>query len=278
MIKLVSVVIPVYKATLSDNERISLEQCARILGNKYDIILVCPNSLDVENYNIILKSFDICYSTCRFEDTYFQGIEGYNNLMISKCFYERFVDYQYILIYQLDAYIFKDELEYWCRLNYDYIGAPMINDSQTDDMSLSYYVGGNGGFSLRKISKFMDYFNGCRNVYTPAQIAKRINLWKKPHTRIFLWILMCFGYHNKPLTISYRNRWSWNEDLIWSQILAESNYSFRQPIQTEAAKFAFERYPSRLYSTISSLPFGCHAWARYEYDTFWNNFIPKYLK
>ena len=49
-----------------------------------------------------------------FEDEYFKGISGYNRLMMSEVFYRRFIGYEYILIYQLDAYIFKDELKKWC--------------------------------------------------------------------------------------------------------------------------------------------------------------------
>jgi hypothetical protein len=33
---------------------------------------------------------------------------------LSASFYERFLDTKYILIYQLDAFVFKDELQEWC--------------------------------------------------------------------------------------------------------------------------------------------------------------------
>jgi hypothetical protein len=39
--------------------------------------------------------------------------------MKSKQFYERFVAYDYMLIYQLDAYVFKDELDDWSAKGYD---------------------------------------------------------------------------------------------------------------------------------------------------------------
>ena len=33
-----------------------------------------------------------------------------------------------MLIYQLDAFVFQDDLAYWCQQNYDYIGAPWLRD------------------------------------------------------------------------------------------------------------------------------------------------------
>ena len=51
------------------------------------------------------------------------------NLMLSPFFYESFLDFKYVLIHQLDVFIFKDELNYWCNQNYDYIGAPWFKDS-----------------------------------------------------------------------------------------------------------------------------------------------------
>jgi len=44
--------------------------------------------------------------------------------MMSPAFYDAFKAFDYILIYQLDAFVFRDELEYFCSLGYDYIGAP----------------------------------------------------------------------------------------------------------------------------------------------------------
>jgi hypothetical protein len=61
-----------------------------------------------------------------FPKRYFENIEGYNELLLSASFYERFLDTKYILIYQLDAFFFKDELQEWCDRGYDYIGAPWI--------------------------------------------------------------------------------------------------------------------------------------------------------
>ncbi len=43
--------------------------------------------------------------------------------MMDNTFYKQFLNYEYILIYQLDAFVFKDELNY-CSQGIDYVGAP----------------------------------------------------------------------------------------------------------------------------------------------------------
>lgn len=44
--------------------------------------------------------------------------------MLSAEFYERFLAWDYILLCQTDAFVFRDELADWCARGYDYIGAP----------------------------------------------------------------------------------------------------------------------------------------------------------
>lgn len=45
--------------------------------------------------------------------------------MLSAEFYDRFAAYEYVLIYQLDAFVFADRLAEFCQMGYDYIGAPV---------------------------------------------------------------------------------------------------------------------------------------------------------
>lgn len=43
------------------------------------------------------------------------GIAGYNQMMLSREFYQLFNDTEYLLICHTDAWIFRDELEDWCK-------------------------------------------------------------------------------------------------------------------------------------------------------------------
>jgi hypothetical protein len=47
---------------------------------------------------------------------------------LSEEFYQAFTDFEFMLIYQLDAFVFRDELADWCRSGYEYIGAPWLRD------------------------------------------------------------------------------------------------------------------------------------------------------
>lgn len=265
------IVIPIYREP-SCEELISLNSCCRVLS-KYKICFVAPNGLQLTSYESIMKSYGLSFQVEFFNKSFFEGISGYNSLLLSVEFYLRFIQYDYMLICQPDAYVFEDKLEYWCEQGYDYIGAPLIG-KYTDNKfyrEMPMRVG-NGGFSLRKISKYLDFFNGKKNVFTSKQIIKNINLWKKPHTRFFVWFLMLCGWRNKPNNVA--QHWRHNEDDFWSGYLDNSNYSLSKPEPIEALNFAFERFPSEMYNlNRNKLPFGCHAWEKYEFESFWKQYI-----
>src|ERR1035438_315900 len=100
----VAVIIPFYQDSLSEYEIIALEQCEKVL-HAYPKIAIKPQSLVLPEAT---KKYNFS-NEVSFEDKYFEGIKGYNSLMLSELFYSKFLDYEYILIYQLDAFVFKDE-------------------------------------------------------------------------------------------------------------------------------------------------------------------------
>ena len=67
-----------------------------------------------------------------------------------------------MLIVQTDAWIFKDELQKWCNMEYDYIGAPWchlcknVHNCNYEEVADQKSIVGNGGLSLRYIKKFQD--------------------------------------------------------------------------------------------------------------------------
>lgn len=259
----VTIVIPLYKPKISDYEVASLKQCFKVLGN-YKIVAVKPHSLDLTNYDY---EFSEVYS---FENEYFKDISGYNKLMLSAPFYELFLDYQFILIYQLDAFVFKDDLLKWCNAGYDYVGAPWLREADYPDFIksaknqiLSYIHTrynrkeknsnlpsdlqfenkvGNGGFSLRDTKKFYS---------------------------------LCLS--EQPLIIKYLKRDShhFNEDVFWSIEVNRKKQRLKIPNYKKAAFFAFENNCEfGLKITKGQLPFGCHAWDK-NLD-FWKPIFEKY--
>lgn len=262
----VAIVIPVYKRELAWNEEISFRQTLRVLG-RYPIIIVCPESLDLTTYNSIAGEHNTSIYRESFEDKYFANIAGYNRLLLSEEFYGRFGQYEYILIAQLDTYVFRDELATWCAKGYDFIGAPLFGDH----MKISQGEVGNGGLSLRKVDTFIGFFKGRKIVIPFHKLAERVHLKEKVYTRWFVWLLMAFGWRNTPSQVAANYRY--NEDIFWSRDLNHTNYELSKPSVEEALEFAWERFPKDLYAKIKHLPFGCHAWEKYELETFWKEYI-----
>lgn len=218
--KQAAVAVPVYKNNLSDTEYISYKQLFKILG-QYDIYFVCPEKLNAD--------YLTNHKTKRFPKQYFDGIPGYNRLMLSIDFYREFFDYQFVLIYQLDALVFSDSLDFFCSLNYDYIGAPLLSPSyiNIDNREKEIYIE-NGGLSLRNV-------RSCVNL---LQNYKDLNAFPS------------------------------NEDVFFSS--SDSN-SFRVATREDALKFSFAMEVRRCYQLNHyKLPFGCHAWFKYDLD-FWRS-------
>ena len=261
-----AIVIPVYKKELAWNEEISFYQTLRVLGS-YPIIMVCPKSLELSAYNAIAGHFNKTLFRESFKDGFFANIAGYNRLLLSQEFYQRFQRYDYILIAQLDTFIFRDELEKWCAKGYDYVGAPLFGRQ----MDITHGSVGNGGLSLRRIGAYLNFFNGRKHVVPLSKIAQRIEFEDKIYTRWLVWILMALGWRNTPRQIA--RRYQYNEDNFWCCRLKGTNYELNIPLAQEALEFAWERFPSEIYRLVGHLPMGCHAWEKYEYDTFWKKYI-----
>lgn len=265
-----AVLIPIYKEIISVEEGISLKQCFNILSS-HKIILVLPENLDCTVYEQLALDNNITLYKEYFATKFFKDIAGYNKLMLSLDFYERFITYKYILIYQLDSFVFFDQLDYWCSLNYDFIGAPLIGDHKNYVFD-NNFIAGNGGFSLRKTKTFIDCFKRESNLFPNSEIYNRVKDFRFVK-RIILLISMRFGYRN---SFSYYNSlWLHNEDVFWSIFLKNSCLELSIPSITDCIKFSFERFPSQLFKINNNdLPFGCHAWEKYEYEEFWIKYIP----
>lgn len=77
----------------------------------------------------------------------------YSALLKMPSFWERFTKWSHVLIYQTDALIMRkiDDLYF----DYDYIGAPWKNLDNWLGNNKPKYNGGNGGFSLRRVSSML---------------------------------------------------------------------------------------------------------------------------
>lgn len=270
-IKQVVILIPIYSNKMTICEIISLKKAIEVF-NSQTIIFVAPEGLDVAKYNEIIYMQHKDYSFKYFSTTFFDGIVGYNRLMLSIDFYECFVEYKYMLIYQLDAYVFNDQLSYWCELEYDYIGAPWIVNTE-NKLEIEKFAG-NGGFSLRKVSSFINVLKAKNKiVLNPIQLLSEysqmgiVQFFRK----IPLIIVRFFGYRNN--TNFYIESNKKKEDVFWAFYAPMIDENFISIKGFNAIPFAFDRFPSYLYNLNENrLPFGCHAWNKNEKE-FWKRFI-----
>lgn len=249
--QLVAVVIPIYRPTLSALDRVSLSQTVRVLGS-HPLVVVHPEGLDTSALAAEFPQLEFK----AFAPEFFAGVEGYNRFMLSEDFYSAFLDYEYILIAQLDVYVFRDELDDWCRRGYDYVGAPWLGRDVYRFPLVRQFVQlysawkrrrgqrtqfdrygrvGNGGFSLRRVKSHLDVLR---------QLPDVVRLYADTNNRRHLF----------------------NEDTFWGM----EPPSFRYPSQEEALLFSYNKYPELSYRlTGGATPFGCHGWTKPRYMKFW---------
>ena len=257
------VIIPIHKSEPDKWEKKSFEQCCQILG-KHKICIVTHCGINLSYYHNVAQNNGITLITEFFDYKFFSSIAGYNLLMLDKAFYKRFAEYQYMLIYQLDAWVFRDELDEWCAKGYDYIGAPWIEKDNKGNLTLACV--GNGGFSLRRVQHFIDVLTHKG----PVRKASQLNLPPSLKNSIYK-LLYSLGYQN---TLKYYKKDpTLYEDLFLSIFLSNTKLRAKMPNPNEASFFAFEKQPSFLFSRNNQLPFGCHAWKKYEYESFWHHYI-----
>ena len=217
--KKVVVVVPIYKNALDEYEKISLIQMLNVL-ERQEICFVLPESL---NMPIDTGKRHVE----RFLDCYFTSTESYSRLLMSEEFYKRFIEYEYMLICQLDVFVFEDKTAYFCGLGYDYIGAPWLAGyTEYNMLKRNVLHVGNGGFSLRNVESCL------------KMVAQKNEL---------------YNY--------FSNR---NEDVFFS---ACDGSDFSVAPLDIALSFSFEREVRRCYElNQNKLPFGCHAWQKYDLE------------
>lgn len=265
------IVIPVYKEEPDSIEIASIVQAKKILSN-HDIKLVCPEDLDILNYSKLGN-----FETVRFDAKYFKNEWSYCKLLLNKEFYKQFAQYQYMLLYQPDAWVFEDRVQEWCDKGYDYIGAPWFEQyGAADNKAKMFKYAGNGGFSLRNIQTFINMLSDAeksnrklRNIcqiYTKEGHIPAWNILKIPKA-----IIKYFSRGNI-LKIAIKEADLHEDNVIVNDL--RKIYPYLKVAKAQDAKyFAFEVNPSILYEQCGNrLPFGCHGFERYDWD-FWQKYI-----
>lgn len=233
--KLVAVLVPVYKEVLSELERISLDQLIRVLG-KHPIFFVGPQGLKVD-YGKNTEDIPLV----GFQQAYFSSVAGYSRLLLNPAFYRAFEEYEYVLIYQLDAFVFTDRLEEFCSLGFDYWGAPVHGRGCNYFWQALGLRVGNGGLSLRKVSSAIRALEENKEWVRTSPFRDVLEGW---------------------------------EDLFWSSLGGREDYDFTCPPINLAIQFSVQDDVCHAFKNFKrNRIFGCHGWNKPEELVKWREII-----
>jgi len=273
--KLVAVVVPVYREELSLDEEISIKHLKRYLV-KYDVCVVAPHGLKM---GFLCQEFLVKY----FPEKNFKSMNSYSQMLLSEIFYKVFLEYEFILIYQLDSLVFSDKLLEWCERGYDYIGAPWYRTETLKSVNWAPESDsvGNGGFSLRRVEthrrlakKYNGLFERTRRKLNclKSLLVVLINAAKQ--------MVRCCGGRISPQEVLCNVMKSLrgidqqkHEDYVWCFEIKGKYPEYKIASVGDAVSFSFETGPQYCFKKNNfKLPFGCHAWARYD-RLFWEPYL-----
>ncbi len=263
-LKLVVIVVPLStRSYLLADEVVSLRHLCHFCG-AYDKFLIVPPNFKLKINSFYLKVFSF---------KFFGSVTAHNRLLSSPRFYKFFSDYKYIFFYHLDSLVLSDKLEKWCKSGWDYIGAPFVPCYDTPWVKNAHV--GNGGFALLNIENALKVIF-LKYKHTP------VTYWFDLYNRngiIFNYWLIKIKWLNvflPRLLIINRLFEEWqksencmsgvqNNDMFWSFMACDFLTCFKVATLKDGLDFAFEADPRRcLDLNEGRIPFGCHAWNRYD--------------
>jgi hypothetical protein len=230
----------------------------------YDKYLVVPAGTTVHRAG---------FRTIRFPRRFFGSAAANNRLLMWRPFYRAFEEYDYILMYHLDALVLSDQLAQWCQAGWDYIGAPWVPCSDTPWVKEARV--GNGGFALMRVRSVLEVLSN-RHRQEPASYWSDLLLM---HGRGLMWLLRLLARVQRfapESGIIERALHDWrvdanpavhgrNNDFFWSFEATTYLRTFKVASVEEGLRFAFEAAPRMCFELNQRhLPFGCHAWHKFD--------------
>lgn len=252
---LVKVVIPIYRAQLRPFEQAALRNNLEKLRG-LPVVFVKPSNVDLSPVSTLYPDVEVLSVSDNWLGTR-RGIQGYNEMMLSEAFYALFADYEYIFICHIDAWLFSNEVEEWCRRGYDLVAAPWPTRPRYTRFPLKQYL------KLKLLLKPHHRILHC-------QMFGRIGNGGLCLRRVQVFREACVKFHND---IAYYNNHQddlHNEDLFWALVP-----NLHVPTVEEALQFSFDLKPALCYTlNDQTLPMACHGFNKPNRVAFWRQFIP----
>jgi hypothetical protein len=126
MKELVTVIIPILNPQINPTEEMMLHHCLETL-HKYPLIFVAAQGADLSIVREHNENIDVMY----FPNEYFHSRKHFASLLLMEDFYDRFNWCDFLLVHELNSWVIKDELYYWCKQGYDYLKSGPVYDSVT---------------------------------------------------------------------------------------------------------------------------------------------------
>lgn len=157
-----ALVVPVYRETLDSHERARLQISLKNWTG--EVIFFGPSTLRAKNFLELSTGSQYL----GFHPNFFADISAYNQFMLSPILYDALGNFRFLLVCQLDAILWRPihEQEFE-RFEFDFAGAPWNPGYKVGWNPMSGQLGvgayrptrrllvvGNGGLSLRRVSKF----------------------------------------------------------------------------------------------------------------------------
>lgn len=269
--KRVAIMVPLPSLRLNADEEVSLRHLRAFLDG-YEKFLLVPEGMEVRMEGFTVVELD---------RGYFGSAANHNRMLYRIDFWEKFADFDYVLMYHLDALVFSDQLPEWCDRGFDFIGAPFIRCDDSPWVRKERV--GNGGFALYRIPSvlkvlwnryvekpsvfYADYFwpiiEFQRRMLAPVRAA--VPGWMRGR--------LTDPLRNQVKKLDYIEDNETQNDSFWGDEAIRYLPGFKVAPFEEGLRFAFEVVPRKcLEMNGGRMPFGCHAWGRYDRG-FWKEHL-----
>lgn len=239
----VGVVIISHRESLSENEILSLRQCMNIFRSR-PIYICCSTHFDTRVYTDVAAEFDTDCRIIRMDPVFFHVDQTRQLLMRTPQFYNYFTDFEYVLTYQLDCWVFRDDLDNFCESGYDYLCAPLVEE--------------------------------CKDISTQNFILPEIIISGLMMTKVSAMIKCIYMQLRDDLMHNYKSILSKpyiSDKKSMGSYLTSINSEFKTAPEDICMEFAFGAKPRQFYEKIKKLPCCCKGYVYHDKE-FWSKFIP----